>query len=305
MGNTRIESYDPYKEMKEFYRLDDPTADEQFRFVEAMEYLIENSPTDDDIAAFSFNLAMYYRDIKDFRLEKKYLDICSQHGSEFGDLYMGFIWYYGLCGECDYEKAYKLFEKSNTRQGRYMIADMYHEGKYVRKDNDKCREILEELLDEVEPESNDDRFLISTLYPEIIVRLVRLNIEEEEDTEFDLNCLFEAREILSNRQGHRPFWGNIKTMKDILDTTVMMCGNDFDFVDLYDLLTFTKDNATVLFYYDGKEYSINIMKKGVETIYEFGDKWFHGAEDFLEKGRLDGQRITSLWYKVSNIKVTK
>ena len=39
-----------------------------------------------------------------------------------------------------------------------------------------------------------------------------------------------------------------------------------DFVDLYDLLTFKKDNAAVLYEYGGKEYSINIMKKGVETI---------------------------------------
>lgn len=36
-------SYDPYEEMHAFYSLDDPTEDEQFRFVEAMEYLIRTT----------------------------------------------------------------------------------------------------------------------------------------------------------------------------------------------------------------------------------------------------------------------
>lgn len=32
--------YDPWEEMHAFYRLDDPTEEEQFRFVEAMKYII-------------------------------------------------------------------------------------------------------------------------------------------------------------------------------------------------------------------------------------------------------------------------
>ena len=42
----RSDSYDPYEEMKNFYRLDDPTEDEQFRFVEAMKYLIDTAIID-------------------------------------------------------------------------------------------------------------------------------------------------------------------------------------------------------------------------------------------------------------------
>ena len=34
------ESYDPYKEMHKFYRLDDPTDEQQFRFVEATDNFI-------------------------------------------------------------------------------------------------------------------------------------------------------------------------------------------------------------------------------------------------------------------------
>ena len=70
-----VNSYDPFKVMHDYYKLDNPSEDEQFQFVEAMQYLIKTAVFLDDIIAFSFNLAMYYRDIKNFQLEKSIL-IC-------------------------------------------------------------------------------------------------------------------------------------------------------------------------------------------------------------------------------------
>lgn len=61
---------DALDEMQAFYKLDDPTEEEQFRFVEAMKYLIENAGPWDYPQAYMFNLAMYYRDIREFELEK-------------------------------------------------------------------------------------------------------------------------------------------------------------------------------------------------------------------------------------------
>lgn len=52
------------------YSLDDPAEADQFRFVEAMEYLIRPAYDPVDIRAFSFTLAMYTRDIREFHLEK-------------------------------------------------------------------------------------------------------------------------------------------------------------------------------------------------------------------------------------------
>ena len=71
MSNFEIEAIN---EMHAFYEKDNPTEEEQFRFVEAMKYLIDTAVFPDDIRAFSYNLAMYYRDIREFQLEKKYLE---------------------------------------------------------------------------------------------------------------------------------------------------------------------------------------------------------------------------------------
>ena len=142
---------------------------------------------------------------------------------------LGFLWYYGLCGRPDYEKAYRYFTEIGTRRCKYMLSDMYHYGQYVKQSNYRSREIIEELFIAVESEYKDPRFTISTLFPEIALRLVRLDIEEDEDSMFYLNCLLYARDILSVRQQKRPFWDNLKTMGNILGTTATMVGNDYDF----------------------------------------------------------------------------
>lgn len=305
MTNNFEKAYDPYEEMKHFYSLDNPTEADQFRFVEAMEYLIRTAYDPVDIRAFSFNLAMYYRDIREFHLEKKYLELGEKYGEVFSKEHLGIIWYYGLCGEQDYERAYRYFKECGTRRAEYMLADMYHYGNYVDCSYDKCRDILEGLMDRLDGERRDPRFWISTLFPEVSLRLVQLNLEEEIDTIDDLDCLLDSREILSVRQQNRPFWGNLKTMRDILETTVMMVGNEYDFIDLYDLKTLEETNANITFIYDNEEYSIDIFLDEGEIVYQFGSRWFHGADDFLEKARVNQMRLTTVYHQIRDIKVRK
>ncbi len=302
---SQIDSYDPYEEMKNFYRLDDPTEDEQFRFVEAMKYLIDTAFFEDDIIAFSYNLAMYYRDIRNFHLEGKYLELGEKHGSEYSKEQMGFLWYYGLDREQDYGKAYKCFSECGTRRGQYMIADMYHYGQYVKLSLGHCRSILEDLFEQVESERHDERFVLSTLFPEISLRLVDLNCEQEEDEVFDLDCLFDARRILTIRQSRRPFWGNLRTMRGILETTAAMVGNDYDYIDLYDLMTLEPGQAAVMFDFNGSPCQIDVSTDEDGVVYMFDGKYYRGADGFLEKARIGGKRITSAFDLISDIEVVR
>ena len=143
----------------------------------------------------------------------------------------------------------------------------------------------------------------STLFPEIAVRLVRLNIEEGKDTMFDLDCLFDARKILAFRQMHGPFWGNLKTMRSILETTKKMIGNDFGIFDIYDLLTIEQTNAVITFDYYGMKYRLDIFPHEGEIIYQYGGRWFHGPEDFLERARIADLRFTTVFMHISNIEI--
>ncbi|MCR5847650.1 MAG: hypothetical protein K6G75_05975 [Lachnospiraceae bacterium] len=302
MNKKSEEYYDPYREMS-YYQLDCPTEEEQFRFVEAMEYLIENSGLEEDSMVFSYNLAMYYRDIKDFRLERKYLEKCEELGCSISGDQLGLIWFYGLGMEPDYKKAFQYFDDSESRLGKIMLSDMYRYGRYAKKDREKCREILEELMSDVECEKDDERFYISTLFPEIALRLSGLNIEDEIDTDYDFDNLLYARIILSTRQSKRPFWGNIELMGKILETIVSVIGNEYEIIDFYDLLVFDIHKATVFFEFEGVQRFIDIFEDDNETVFQFDDKWYHGPNDFLEKSRIENRRLTSIYDQIYNIEI--
>lgn len=300
-----MDSYDPFEEMHNFYKLDDPTEDEQFRFVEAMKYLIDTAVFEDDIIAFSYNLAMYYRDIKNFNLAKKYFEIGVEHGSSLSREELGYLYYYGIDHQVDFEKAFKLFEQCDTRRALYMIADMYHYGQYVERDIYKCRRILEKLYEDVLSERDDERFTISTLYPEIALRMAALNFEQECNNRDDLESLLYGRLILSYRQSKRAFWGNLKTMRDILELTIDLVGAELDFEDIYDLMTLDIDKANVVFNFENVFYEISVSKDNDGRLYQFGGKYYRGADGFLEKARIDGKRITTIYDQISDIRIIK
>lgn len=290
--------FNPIDEMHAFYRKDDPTEEEQFRFVESMKYLIETAYNKDDISAFSYNLAMYYHNIRNFQLEKKYLELGASVKSELAIEELGILWYYGLCGEINYKKAFHYFSESNTRRSLYMLADMYHYGQYVEKDVAKAREILENLYSMAADDIEDP---VNAVYSETVLRLVRLDIEEDRTTEYHLKALLSARKVLDICQQKDPSWENLKTMHRIIETIAELAGEPITFTDLYDLLAFDAKKATVTFVYNGVRQQLDIFPYENEIVYQFDGRWFHGAEDFLEKVRIDNYRITTIFDQISDI----
>ncbi len=93
-----------------------------------MKFFIETEEEPAEKIVSIFNLDMYYRDIKEFVLEKKYMEMGAELGNEFCKEKLGFIWYYGLCGEQDYEKAFRYFNECRTIDSLCMISDMYRLG---------------------------------------------------------------------------------------------------------------------------------------------------------------------------------
>ena len=292
---------DAMKQLHAGHEKEDPTAEEDFQYEEAMEYLAQNTPRENHSEAFSYNLAMHYMEKKEFFLAKKYLE----QGAETGDWTckegLGIIWYYGLCGEQDFEKAYKYFENRTWGRSAYLLADMYHYGYCVEKNPDKCREILESLLLKEIPIRYDYHYFYHSIYPEVVLRLARLNIEEGKATLFDLDSLYHARRFLAIRQKNDPYWMNLQTMRSILETIAYMAGEEYRFNDIYDLMVFDFSNAVIKFRYNDTKYQIAIFTEENEIVYEFKDKWFHGIDDFLERARIEDQRFTTVYDSITDI----
>lgn len=300
MGDYYSEALD---EMHAFYGNNNPTKEEQFRFEEAMKYLNQLTSEGGHPEAFAYNLAMHYMDIKEFALAKKYFEIGAKTGDWTCKQGLGLIWYYGLCGEQDFEKAYYYFENRRFGRSGYLLADMYHYGYYVKQDIVKCREILEEMFIKTSRERCDyrGRFYLSTLYPEVALRLARLNLEEKQVSLFDLDGLYSARKVLATRQKNSPSWMNLKTMRSILETIAFLEGEDYWFENIYDLLIFDFTNAAMTFEYNGVEYQTEIFTDKKETVYQFQGKWFHGPDDYLEKMQIEGKAITTIYDEIKGI----
>lgn len=116
------------------------TEEEDFLFTEAMDFLIqeENDPND------MLQLGGWYYGRREFDLALKYYEMASAFNVDAADECLGYIWYYGRTGEPDYEKAYDHFFRSMKRGNpvsTYKVADMYHNGYYVQKDEAKYRRI--------------------------------------------------------------------------------------------------------------------------------------------------------------------
>ena len=151
------------------------------------------------------------------------------------------------------------------------------------------------------PDINDSRFYISSRFPEVAQRFARISLECGMTDEFDIEYLNVARNILAVRQQNSPFWGNIKTMHDILECKEEISRDGYECNDIYDLLTLDTGKCSVTFEYNMSQNRIETFTDQGETVYQYGRKWFHGAEDFLDKARIDHKRITTVYDLISNI----
>ncbi len=160
-----------------FKQKSNPSEEDEFLFIEAMEYLIatENRPQD------MMELGGYYYELRKFDLALKYYEMASAFDIDAADECLGYIWYYGRTGERDYEKAFMHYSKSMARGNltcTYKVADMYKKGYYVEKDYEKYISIIEELY----PKVKNSRYLGDPM-PEVCLRLARIRTEQgrEED----------------------------------------------------------------------------------------------------------------------------
>jgi TPR repeat protein len=98
---------DALKALQDYYDTKNPTADDEFKFTEALGYLIEETKN----PKYMTELGWYYCSKKRFDLEIKYLEMAAEYGYLPAMEELGYMWYYGQHGEKDYDKAFYYFSK--------------------------------------------------------------------------------------------------------------------------------------------------------------------------------------------------
>ena len=300
------------KFIRDFYYSDHPTEEQEFLFEESLKYLIDlyHDPQ------HMHNLACFYLERKRHDLELKYLEMAAEYDYLPAIEELGYVWYYGQNGEVDYEKAYGYFERGANSDDDvvkmwcgYKLADMYHNGFYVEKDEEKYRAMIEALYARLR---NPGR--MQSVYPnpqgnlpysEVIWRLAKIRVDEGRIDEAK-DLLHETRRRLSEEIHSNPgWWGNI----DVMDQVVRL-EHDIGGVearpDLYDICWMIDEECTVAFLYRARRFLIKVVhdEDSGKNVIEFDGKWSKTARDFLEKAAIDGKKLGYLYDLFYSLEVT-
>ena len=270
------------------------SPDDDFMFVEACQYII-NEEHDTEMMLW---LGGWYYERKRFDLALKYYELAASFGNESADECLGYIWYYGRTGQCDYEKAFKHFSAAAERgnvTAKYKIADMYKNGYYVDKDYDKYVSIIEELY----PIACDFDYYYQPL-PDIFTRLAKIRVKQDEIGEA-INLYLRAKDFLAERLTFNSFFGDLNIMKWLIGDLYQLV--DFgtfgvDFYDLYYLLTKEVSLEVII-----GESTIKIyteMTDG-ECNVNFNGKWFRNVDDFFGNASINGLLLTEIYSEIDVI----
>ncbi len=265
------------------------TDEEEFMFIEAMNFLIEERKDPRDM----MYLGGYYYELKRFDLALKYYEMAA--AMDYDEAYecLGYIWYYGRTGERDYKKAFEYFTKMMNKGNlvaTYKVADMYRNGYYVDKDMEKYKSLIEDLYDKVQ----DCRNVFDPV-PEVYTRLARIRTDAgREDDAIEL--YLRAKDWLAQRIRHNAFFGNLNIMKWLIDDLYKLIEFDEDYFDFFDLYYLLNTPHKIKFFYEDEEMSLESVMEGDECVVCFNGKWYHSRDDFFKDATTkDGTKLTAVY----------
>ena len=274
------------------------TPEDEFVFVEAMNFLIEEEHNPRDMML----LGGYYYEIKQFDLALKYYEMAASYDYDEAYECLGYIWYYGRTGERDYKKAFEYFSKMMAKgnlQATYKVADMYKNGYYVEKDQAKYEEIIEGLYKKIQKCRN-----VFDPVPEVCTRLAKIRLDHSKEREA-VNLYLTAKDWLAQRIYYNAFFGNLNIMKWLIDDLYEIIEFDTEEFDFYDLYYLLKTPHEISFYFDEKKQTLKSELDGSECAVCFNGKWFRSRDDFFKEALIKDTKVTSLYDEFYGFKLEK
>ena len=285
------------KALQEYYDIKNPTPDDEFKFTEALGYLIEETKN----PKYMCELGWYYCSKKRFDLEIKYLEMAAENGYLPAMEELGYMWYYGQHGEKDYDKAFYYFSKGAEGDGtngnlwcKYKLADMYRFGCSVEKDEDKYREMIEDVYEKVK----NPRYL-NDPFPEISLRLAGIRADQGKKEE-----AIEAKKFMAERLSVEAFWGHIEVMGRIIRFLYELQPFDTEEADFYDLFYLTDKPGKYTVKHNGKKFVIEVIDEDGEKAIGYNGKWYRSFEDLCQKAELGSDKLTTIYDEFYDVEVT-
>ncbi len=288
--------------VNDFYYLSNPTDQQEHDFVEALEYLISRGPKDREYDRYNLELGSYYYGKKLYDLARKYYSVAAEYGNKNAMLGLGYIYYYGRCGQVDYEKAFYYYSQvSDTfEEAAYKVADMYKNGYYVEKDMAKYEEIVTSLYTKLQGQD----YVNCYSYASVLTRMGGIAKAHDNPVEA-LQYYLKARHYLAEEITYNHFFGNFTVMGYLIEDIYEIIDVDEDYLDLFDLYEILKRPATVQFEYNDTTYTIKAVEEDNHIIINFMDKWYRTINDFMMKATIDDVYLTALYQDLFAFEVIK
>lgn len=274
--------------MRSFYQIGSPSEQDIFLFTEALAFLIRETKE----PQYMMELGGYYYEQRQFDLALKYYELAAEYNDPEADVCLGYIWYYGRTGQCDYEKAFHCFSRAGDAgnlRAAIKLADMHQNGYFVRQDGEKYRQIIEELY----PRVKDAVFLHEPL-PEVFTRLARIRAEAGRTAEA-AGLYLQAKEFLAQRISKTDFFGDINIMMGLVDALYALIPFNPNAFDLHDLCFLLTGSCRVRFRRAGRTFEIEASSDGGEPDIRFGERHFRSRADFFRKARIGNERLTAIY----------
>lgn len=276
--------------IKRFDRLDNVTKEDEEEFIEASNYLIEVE-NDNKIMAY---LGGYYYEKRQYDLAEEYYLLADHNGNKWAAGGLGYIYYYGRNGVVDYSKAMKYFLKAKENgdlEAAMKIADMYHNGYGVEKDDDIYKSLLLEIYEKVK--NSKDLFCP---FPEVAHRLAEIYIKEGRE-DFALPLLNKGRDYITQRIRYNAFWGNFVIAKRIVTLQYKIVDFDESDIDFFDLLYVLQTPHKVKLTFRSKTYLIESYFEGEEIRVRCENKTYQYIDKFLREHLFDNKHTYIIHYE--------
>ena len=293
-----------------YYRNPNPGEDDKFLFEEAQRVIIDayHDPRD------MHNLAFFYLKEKRHDMELKYLEMAAEYGYAPAIEELGYIWYYGQNGEVDYKKAFEYFSKAAESGddvvmawAEHKLSDMYHNGFYVEKDEDKYRRMVEDLYEKM---TNPGKLHSVYSYPveslpfaDVQLKLARIRAEDGHADEA-MALLSAARTRLAENIRNNPsWWGNVEVIEEVVRLQHKI-DPSMEVRDVYDLCALVDVPCKIAFLYGERRFIIEVVKDEEGNVIRFDRKWFRDVRDFFAKAQIDDKKVVYIYDLLRDVEAT-
>jgi len=280
--------------------------DEEFMLIEAFSLIIHTYKDSEDVPdgyIAMFNLASHYKRRGEYDLALKYFVMCSDHGGELvADMEIGDIYYYGLAGAPDYEKAFKYYSSSanyDFPKAKLMLAEMYEKGQFVRQDHERYRELILAVYDQIQDSP------VPHYKGHVFAKVAEIYLEDElPEAAFQL--LLDAHYELTKQLLRYTENSDLDLMKRIIERIYELSGVDVSGMKnlhLYDLYQILKQPASVEFRSQSGTHRVSSFSESGEITIEFDGKWFRNIDEFFYNAAIDGKRLPALCLDLSDFRI--